>query len=360
MADVARHAGVSSQTVSRVANGHSNVDAATRERVVQAMQELGYRPNGAARALRTGRFRTIGVIIFTLETLGNLRTLDAITTEAAHAGYSVMLMPVYAPTLVHVSGAYSRMSEQAVDGVVIIFEAHLLDHAEFALPPGLPFVVVTSSAASRYSAVDTDQVDGARQATRHLLELGHRRVWHIAGPQTSFAAALRAGSWRRTLQEAGIDPPEPLYGDWSAESGYRCGLTLAAQPEVTAIFAGNDQMALGALRALHESGRSVPADVSIVGFDDMQESGSFFPPLTTVHQDFATVGRLSIRRLLEKVAEGPRPGPGPGPGPGPDQDRDGNPADAHADGVTGEPEKPDMTVVPTRLVIRESTAPPRK
>jgi DNA-binding LacI/PurR family transcriptional regulator len=330
MADVARHAGVSSQTVSRVANGHSNVDAATRERVARAMDELGYRPNGAARALRTGRFRTIGVIMFTLETLGNLRTLDAIAMECAHAGYSLMLMPVYAPTLVHVSGAYSRMSEQAVDGVVIIFEAHLLDHAEFALPPGLPFVVVTSSPAAGYSAVDTDQVDGARQATRHLLDLGHPQVWHIAGPQTSFAATLRMDSWRNTLREAGIEPPEVLYGDWSADSGYRCGLTLARRPEVTAIFTGNDQMALGALRALHELGREVPGEVSIVGFDDMQEADSFFPPLTTVHQDFAAVGRLSIRKLLEKVG-----------------------GSAEAETVE------DMTVVPTRLVVRDSTAAPR-
>ena len=203
MADVARLAGVSSQTVSRVSNGQSNVDERTRARVVNAMQTLGYRPNGAARALKSGRFHTIGVIMTTLATLGNMRTLDAIATEAARAGYSVMLMPIADPTLRGVSGAYQRLSAQAVDGAVIILEARLLDQAEFALPPGIPVVVIDSGAGPGYTVVDTDQALGARQATEHLLSLGHRQVWHIAGPETSFSAVHREQSWRRTLEAAG-------------------------------------------------------------------------------------------------------------------------------------------------------------
>ena len=144
MADVARLAGVSSQTVSRVSNGQSNVDEATRARVLEAMHTLGYRPNGAARALKSGRFHTIGVIMTTLQTLGNIRTLDAIATEAAHADYSVVLMPISDQTLRGVSGAYQRLSAQAVDGAVIILEARFLDQAEFALPPGIPVVVIDS------------------------------------------------------------------------------------------------------------------------------------------------------------------------------------------------------------------------
>jgi DNA-binding LacI/PurR family transcriptional regulator len=327
MADVAQHAGVSSQTVSRVSNGLSNVDDRTRDRVLESMKILGYRPNRAARALKSGRFQTIGVIMFTLETFGNMRTLDAIAMEAARADYSVTLIPIVDRTLGGVSGTYNRLSEQAVDGVVIIFEAHLLDDAEFTLPPGLPVVVIDSNAGSEYTVVDTDQAQGARLATEHLLALGHRQVWHIAGPADSFSAAHRVESWQNTLREAGITPPEVLHGDWTTESGYRHGLMLGQRDDVTAIFAANDQMALGAMRALHELGRDIPGDVSVVGFDDMEEAHSFWPPLTTVHQDFTAVGKLSLQKLLHKVSS----------------------ADT----------KNDRTTVPTRLIIRSSTAPPR-
>jgi DNA-binding LacI/PurR family transcriptional regulator len=325
MADVARLAGVSAQTVSRVSNGHPNVDERTRARVLRAMTALGYRPNGAARALKSGRFHTIGVIMSTLQTFGNTRTLDAIAQEAARSDYSVTLMPITSPTLGRVSGAYQRLSAQAVDGAVIILEARLLDQAEFALPPGVPVVVVDSGAGPGYTAVDTDQALGARQATEHLLGLGHKQVWHVAGPETSFSAIHRAHSWRRTLQQAGLTAPPILPGDWTSESGYRAGLVLAHRPDVTAVFCANDQMALGVMRALHEAGRSVPGDVSVVGFDDMEEARSFWPPLTTIRQDFMTVGRLSFRTLLDKVAGA---------------------------GTEG------TTTVPTELIIRDSTAGP--
>jgi DNA-binding LacI/PurR family transcriptional regulator len=258
-----------------------------------------------------------------------MRTLDAIAKEAARANYAVTLIPISDPTLDRVSGAYNRLSEAAVDGAVIIFEAHLLDEAEFGLPPGIPVVVVDSNAGSGYTVVDTDQALGARQATEHLLALGHRQVWHIAGPPASFSATHRVESWQRTLRDAGITPPEALYGDWTTESGYRHGLTLGSRPEVTAIFAANDQMALGAMRAMHELGRRIPHDISVVGFDDMAEAQSFWPPLTTVQQDFTAVGRLSIQKLLRKVAR-------------------------------TEPDINDKTTVPTRLIVRASTgAPPR-
>ena len=301
MQDVARHARVSAQTVSRVANGMSNVEDATRERVLASMRATGYRPNSAARALKYGRFHTIGVIMFTLETLGNVRTLDAIATEAAASDYSVTLMPVPDPTLGAVSGAYRRLSEQAVDGVIIIFEASLLDRVQITLPPGLPVVVIDSDAASGYAVVDTDQALGARLATEHLLSLGHRGIWHIGGPTTSFSANHRAESWRATLERAGITSPPIIHGDWSTESGYRSMLEIAGEADLTAVFAANDQMALGAMKALHELGRDIPLDVSVVGFDDMDESGSFWPPLTTVHQNFREVGRVAMERLLAQI-----------------------------------------------------------
>ncbi|WP_426990600.1 LacI family DNA-binding transcriptional regulator [Pseudarthrobacter sp. Y6] len=326
IADVAKVAGVSSQTVSRVSNGLTNVEESTRKRVLEAMKELGYRPNRAARALKSGQFKSIGVIMFTLSSFGNMRTLDAIATAASQAGYSITLIPLSDATTGNVSGAYHRLREQEVDGVVIIFEAHLLDDADITLPEDLPAVVIDSNAGSGYPMVDTDQAEGARLATRHLLDLGHTQVWHIGGPTSSFSALHRAESWKQTLEEAGIDAPPVLHGDWSTESGYQLGLELGRNPEVTAIFAANDQMALGAMRALHELGRAIPEDVSIVGFDDLEEATSFWPPLTTIHQNFHAVGRLSIENLLQQIA--------------------------------GNSPANDVTKVPTRLMVRNSTAAP--
>ncbi|MEV0620044.1 LacI family DNA-binding transcriptional regulator [Nonomuraea sp. NPDC050404] len=327
MADVARLAGVSSQTVSRVSNGHPSVVEATREQVLAAMRQLGYRPNSAARALRYGQFNTIGVILFGLTSTGNSRTVDAIATHAAAEGYAITLMPLDVPTQDNVLGAFTRMGELAVDAVIVILEIHLLDAATVTLPPGVHVVVVDSNAGDRYSVVDTDQADGARQAVRHLLDLGHRTVWHVSGPRTSFAGQRRAQTWRATLREAGRPVPEPLHGDWSAESGYAAGLALAAEPDCTAVFVSNDQMALGVLRALHERGRAVPREVSVVGFDDIPDAAHFIPPLTTVHQDFAEVGRRCVQRVLSRIRE-------------------------------GQSVRPGTDVVPTRLVLRHSTAAP--
>ncbi|GAA2352257.1 LacI family DNA-binding transcriptional regulator [Streptomyces cuspidosporus] len=327
MADVARLAGVSSQTVSRVSNGYSGVTEETRRQVLAAMKELGYRPNSAARALKRGEFRTIGVITFSLATTGNVRTLEAIATSAAQEGYAVTLLPVAVPTQDEVRGAFSRLGELAVDAVIVIMEVHLLDAATVSLPPGVQVVVADSDAGDRYSVVDTDQAGGTRAAVRHLLDLGHRTVWHLAGPEESFAAQRRADAWRATLTDADRTPPPLVRGDWSAESGYRAGLRLAEEADCTAVFAANDQMALGLLRALHERGRKVPEDVSVIGFDDIPEAGSFLPPLTTVHQDFAEVGRRCVEGVLRQMRED----------------------------VT----EPGTTLVPTRLVLRGSTAPPR-
>lgn len=328
MADVARLAGVSAQTVSRVSTGHPGVVAATREQVLAAMRQLGYRPNAAARALKWGSFRTLGVILFTLSSTGNARTLDAIATHAAQAGYAITLIPVAVPTQDSVLGAFTRLGELAVDGVIVIMEVHLLDTATVSLPPDVHVVVVDSDAGDRYTVVDTDQADGARQAVRHLLDLGHRTVRHVAGPAESFAASRREQAWRDTLAAAGAPVPPVLRGDWSAQSGYEAGLRLAQETDCSAVFVANDQMALGVLRALHERRIGVPSDVSVVGFDDIDEAASFIPPLTTVHQDFAEVGRACVQAVLTQIAAGPGR----------------NPAGT--------------TLVPTRLVVRASTAPP--
>jgi DNA-binding LacI/PurR family transcriptional regulator len=328
MADVAEHAGVSAQTVSRVANGLTNVEAATRQRVLRSMHELGYRPNKAARALRSGRFRTIGITMFTLSSFGNMKTLDAIANAAATAGYSITLVPVEHATQKDVSSAFANLVEQAVDGIILVIEAHLVDDSEVELPPGLPVVVVDSGARSDYPVVDNDQAEGARLATEHLLELGHKTVWHVSGPTQSYPASRRERSWKATLEAAGRVVPPVFPGDWTAATGYQIGLRIADSPEITAVFAANDQTALGILRALHERGRRVPEDVSVVGFDDMDESDSFWPPLTTIHQDFTEMGLRAISTLLNEIEDGPA--------------------------------LPTATIVPVRLVVRASTGPAPK
>jgi DNA-binding LacI/PurR family transcriptional regulator len=310
-----------------VANGRTNVDPDTRARVLAAMSKLGYRPNSAARALRSGRFRSIGVIMFTLASYGNSRTLDAVASMAAASGYSLTLITIESATQSDVSGAFVRLREHAVDGVVILIETHRLGETELALPTGLPVVVVDSHADYVYPVVDNDQAQGARLATEHLLDLGHETVWHVSGPQESYAAERRRDAWRSTLESRGAAVPEVLAGDWTAESGYRIGREIAEDAAVTAVFASNDQMALGLLRALHEAGRAVPGDVSIVGFDDTADSSYFWPPLTTVHQHFDRVGFAAIRLLLAEI------------------DGDDTPAG--------------RTVVPTELVVRSSSGPRR-
>ncbi|KTS07898.1 LacI family transcriptional regulator [Microbacterium testaceum] len=327
MADVAAAAGVSGQTVSRVANGRTNVDPETRQRVLDAMTSLGYRPNSAARALRSGRFRSIGVIMFSLSSYGNTRTLDALASMAAASGYSITLITVQSASQSDVSGAFLRLREHAVDGIVILIETHRLGENELSIPSGLPVVVVDSSADYPYAVVDNDQAQGARLATEHLLDLGHETVWHVSGPLESFAAERRRAAWRTALEHRGCHVPAVQIGDWTAESGHAIGETLAQDPTVTAVFAANDQMALGVIRALHEAGRAVPGDVSVVGFDDTPESGNFWPPLTTVRQRFERVGEEAMSALIADI-----------------------------EGTGGEHAR---TLVPTSLVVRASSGPRR-
>lgn len=309
--DVAELAGVSSQTVSRVVNNRTNVDASTRERVLSAMHVLGYWTNGAARALATGQSRSFGVISFDLSAHGNARTIEAIAAAAADADYSVNIVGISAPTEEAVQRAYTRLTSQAVDGVVLI-EARILDTATVHLPTGVPVVIADGDPGRSFPAVDINQAAGARSATRHLLDLGHQTVWHVAGPRDSHAALRRAAAWHATLKDAGRTVPPLLFGDWSADSGLEAGRSLAAREDVTAVFAANDHMALGIIRALHEAGRSVPGDVSIVGFDNVREASCFLPPLTTIHQDFEAVGRRCVELLLHQMAGEGSGGPTPG------------------------------------------------
>ncbi|MCS3444636.1 DNA-binding LacI/PurR family transcriptional regulator [Microbacterium phyllosphaerae] len=293
MAMVASRAGVSGQTVSRVVNDSPRVDPATRERVEQAMAELGYRPHRAARALRTGRSQTIGLVVTTLATVGNSRMLQATAEAAAERGYALTLVTAGES----VADAFERLAEQEVDGAIVLNEASALVPAA-QRPAGLRLVVVDAPATADLAVVHSDHVGGAAAATAHLLSLGHDAVHHLAGPADSFAAAERERGWRETLVAAGIEPPAVARGDWSAEAGFAAGDALGA---ASAVFCANDQMALGLLRALAEAGRRIPEDVSVIGFDDVPDAANYRPPLTTIRQDFTALAHRAVDLLVAEI-----------------------------------------------------------
>ncbi|HWE08310.1 MAG TPA: LacI family DNA-binding transcriptional regulator [Solirubrobacteraceae bacterium] len=311
MSDVGRLAGVSHQTVSRVINGSRHVSPATRERVLAAMRELGYRPNSIARALATGRrTRTVGVVTFDTSLYGPASTLFGIERAAHEAGYFMTIASLKALDRGSVLEAIQRLRVQGVDGILAIAAEQESAEALLHAPLDIPLVAVEAGPERGIPVVAVDQHRGAELATRHLLELGHRTVHHIAGPLGSIESQQRAGGWRAALEAAGAPRPQPLIGDWTARAGYHLGRRLTRDRSVSAVFASNDQMALGVLRAMHEAGRRIPEDVSVVGFDDLPEASYFTPPLTTVRQDFGEVGSRSLRilvRAIESVAAGARP-----------------------------------------------------
>ncbi|MEQ4300262.1 LacI family DNA-binding transcriptional regulator [Plantactinospora sp. B6F1] len=312
MTDVARLAGVSHQTVSRVINGHPRVRPETRDRVVRAMAELSYRPNAMARALASRRSRVLGVVSFDTILYGPASTLLGIERAARAAGYGVSIVTLEKVDRRGVLSAVEALDGQGVDGVIIIAPQMAAAAALHSLPRGMAAVAVEAGQDSGLPSVSVDQVAGARLAVRHLLDLGHRTVWHVSGPSDWLEAGDRIIGWRQTLEEADAAVPPIISGDWSARSGYAAGTALAGNPDVTAVFVANDQMALGLLRALHERGVRVPADISVVAFDDIPEAEFMLPPLTTVRQDFDEVGRRGMATLLQLLdatsrAEGPLP-----------------------------------------------------
>jgi LacI family transcriptional regulator len=302
MHDVARLAGVSHQTVSRVINGHPHVREATRARVLQAMRQLDYRPNALARGLATRRSRTIGVLSFDADLYGPSSTLLGIQRAAREEQYAISVVALSEQdTTGSVRRAVDMLAEQSVDGAIVIAPSNAAAHAVRDLPRGMPVVALEASFGKDMPVVVVDQFAGAELATRHLLELGHRTVWHVAGPADWPEAVLRIDGWRAALAAAGVPAPPIVSGDWSARSGYAAGRRLVATPDLTAVFVANDQMALGVLHALHEAGIGVPERVSVVGFDDMPEAEFFLPALTTVRQDFDEVGRCGLRTMVEMI-----------------------------------------------------------
>lgn len=303
MHDVAALAGVSHQTVSRVLNDHTRVRPETRQRVLDAIAQLGYRRNSAARALVTRRTGTIGVVTSGSALFGPTSTLIALEHAARDAGLFVSVATVPTWRADQVSTVLEHFMSQGVDGVVVIAAHDDAVVAVQAFDEPVPIVMVgPKNLPGPLHSVAVDQYAGGRLAVRHLLELGHRDVVHLAGPVDWLDARWRIEGWRDELAAAGIRAGEPIPGDWSAQRGYDVGRELASGELPTAVFAANDQLALGLLRAFAEAGLRVPTDVSVVGFDDVDGSAHFFPPLTTVRQEFGALGRRCMELLLGAIA----------------------------------------------------------
>lgn len=305
MSDVAALAAVSHQTVSRVLNDHPSVRPETRERVLAAIAELGYRRNTAARALVTRRSDTIGVITSASDLFGPISTLIAVEHAAREHGLYVSVASVADFSAEAMRTALEHFMSQGVDGVVVIAAGdHAIEAARsFAAPVPVVAVGAIDLPEGPVHPVAVDHYGGARAATRHLLDLGHTRIGHLAGPQDWVDGRERLRGWRDELLAAGLTPPEPIRCDWSAECGYRVGQALVADPErPTALFAANDQLALGVVHAWTEAGLRVPADLSVVGFDDIAGAAHFSPPLTTVRQEFDALGRACLRQLRSLLA----------------------------------------------------------
>jgi DNA-binding LacI/PurR family transcriptional regulator len=308
MADVARLAGVSHQTVSRVLNEHPNVRPLTRDKVLAAIRELAYRPNAAARTLVTRRTHTLGVITADTMLYGPTSMLYGFE-RAAHDAYFVSVASLPALDRRSMLDAVDRFLGQGIEGIIVIATVDTAVAALAHAPFEVPLVAVGCGTRASVTSVAIDNEAGAAAATRYLLGLGHQTVYHLAGPLSCLDAKERVDGWRQALREAGAAEPAVRAGDWSASSGYELGGRLAAEPGLTAIFCGNDTMALGAMRALAERGLRVPEDVSLVDFDDVPEAGFYQPPLTTVRQDFGEVGRQALSTLVDRMSGAIAPGP---------------------------------------------------
>lgn len=309
LTDVARLAGVSHQTVSRVLNGHPAVREQTRLRVRAAIAELGYRPNTAARALARGSSRTIGVIAQRSTLFGPASTLAGLQEAASEADFDLTITSLATLDRSTVASAAENHLSQQVAGIIVIAPVESANDAIDALPKDLPVVTVDGDPNRPAGLVTIDQAGGAGLAVRHLLAAGHQSVWHIAGPDGWFDSAGREQGWRAALAAGGAEIPPTMKGDWSPVAGYHAGQTLARIPDVTAVFAANDQLALGAMKAFREAGRSVPGDISLVGFDDIVEAAYFSPPLTTIRPDFGELGQRALAALVHQIDHGESPEP---------------------------------------------------
>jgi len=302
-------AGVSHTTVSRVLNNRQYVSPNTKTLVEAAMAELGYRPNLHARSLVTQSSSTIGVLIISDSNLvGSLRILSEISIEATKANLFTSITSFDRSAEEHLSEAVFRLLDQGIAGLVVISARKdgLAEIVEMAR--GLPLVFCKAGPDNYGYCIKLDNETAGYLATKQLLGLGHKKIAHFSGPAGLIDADDRRVGFERAMSEAGLAAHMIYEGDWSADSGYQIAKKLLASgQEFTAVFSGNDKMALGLIHALNQRGLDVPTDVSIVGFDDLEESKHFRPALTTFRQDFTEFGSLAIAMLQAQMQGEPEP-----------------------------------------------------
>jgi DNA-binding LacI/PurR family transcriptional regulator len=303
--DVARAAGVSYQTVSRVLNNHPSTRPETRQRVLDAVHALGFRPNLAARRLATKRSFTIGVVITVNGSYyGPTSSISAIEDAAREAGYATLLASPRSNDEGALSEAIEHLIGEAVEGIVVLAPQTRTAEVIAGIGTTVPVVLLQSDRAGSSPGLSVDNELGGALVARHLLGLGHRRLAMVVGPQDWSEAQARQRGFEAALAESGLSPVAVSEGDWSAESGYEAFRRLAPH-DFTGVFCANDQMALGLIHAAFDRGITVPRDLSVVGFDDVPESAHYLPPLTTIKQDFEILGRRSIQSLLGEVEGAP-------------------------------------------------------
>lgn len=305
--DVAARAGVSHQTVSRVINGSAQVSAATRTRVQDAIDQLGYRPNLSARALATNSSQLIGIVASGFSLTGPAAIVAAIEAGARALGLTAAVGVLTSGTHAEAGEVFDAFAAHGVRGTIVIAPTE----ASAALLPrdsGTPTVLVTQPGEHTVGLpfVAIDHRQGARLATERLIARGARTIAHVSGPLDWFDASARLDGWRDALEAAGLPVPDPLEGDWSAETGEALGRHIAAGPLPDAILCGNDLTAIGVLAALRDAGVRVPDDIAVIGYDDLAGTAYLEVPLTTVRQPFDAVGRAALESLVSAVA-GERP-----------------------------------------------------
>jgi DNA-binding LacI/PurR family transcriptional regulator len=325
MLDVARLAGVSQQTVSRVVNGHPNVAPEVRERVAKAITQLRYRRNAAARSLATSRSMNLGVLSFGLDRYGHSAALTGIAEAGRSQGYATSLVTLGTADHAAMRECIDHLVDDSVDGIIVLAAVEAAVETVRGMDVGVPLVMFAPNVPPNHRTFAADEALGARLATEHLLSLGHETVVHLCGPDDWMATHARIQGWWSALTAAHRRVPEPIATNWDAPSGYAAARKVLDLGDVTAVFAANDQTALGLMRGLADAGVHVPNDISVVGFDDFPESAYFSPPLTTIRVDFEEIGRVAVERLLDLLSNR---------------------------------ESSDTKLLEPKLVVRSSTAPP--
>ena len=267
------------------------------------MAELGYKPNQAARSMGAGRSNTIGLLVADTGLYGPAGMLNAMERQIRQAGYFAVTVAVRADSSDDWAEGIDHLSKMQVEGIATItLPTEVIKYAAKTMPNVKLVAIHTGDQDARVASVGIDNLGGGYMATKHLIGLGHSKILHITGPIASSEALSRIAGYKQAIAEANLQI-FMVEGDWTAETGFRLGIELNLdQTGCTAIFCGNDQLALGLTKAFNMRGIRVPEDVSLVGFDDIPESAYFTPPLTTIRQDFNQLGEVAVAMLLSDLA----------------------------------------------------------